>query len=97
MNISVILDFSEVNIVLTAFINGLLSKIFSRCELTKIQNLIGFTESTHNSIIKKYTRSFDNARKFYSLPQEKQAEIKDRLNKIFNMEIALNNPLSISC
>ncbi|GEM_PF-2856116 len=96
-NLKVTLDFNGVDTVLTAFFNGLLSELFSKFDQTKIQNLIEFTDSTSDSIKKKYARSFENAKKFYSAPREVQNQIKDRINKIFNKEISLNEPLGASC
>ena len=95
-NIKVILDFSEVNLVLMAFFNGLFSGLFKKFDQTIIENLIGLTESTHDAVVKKYTRSLENAKMFYSYPCKVQNQICDMVDKIFSKEIALNNHLGTS-
>jgi hypothetical protein len=96
-NQKVILDFSEVNTVLTAFFNGLLSELFIKFDADKIQNFIEFAATTSVSIRKRYASSFITAQKFYSASPEVQNQIRANVDKIFNQEISLNEPFSAAC
>lgn len=96
-NEKISLDFSDVNTVLTAFFNGLFSELFANFEAEKIQNYIEFAESTSDSIRKRYSSSFNTAKKFYSASQEVQNQIRAKVDKIFNQEISLNEPFGASC
>ncbi|MBD3290219.1 DUF4325 domain-containing protein [candidate division KSB1 bacterium] len=96
-NVKVSLDFSEVNTVLTAFFNGLLSELFTKFDADIIQNFIEFKQPTSESILKRYSKSFNTAKKFFSTEPEVQDQIKAKVNKIFNKEICLNESLSASC
>lgn len=90
------LDFSEVDTVLTAFLNSVIGDLFEEFDYNIIKQHFTFTEDTSKAIKEKFYRSLENAKNFYESPKEKQEEIKERVRKIFIKEIDVNEPIQHS-
>ncbi len=82
-NNSVLLDFSKVDTVLTAFFNGLMGKLFEKFNYETIQSQISFSEGTSENIRSRFEKSLQNARAFYSTPPDVQETIKEKIEVIF--------------
>ncbi len=86
----IILDFTDVDTVLSAFFNGLLSELFKTFKYNEIQNFVKFSKNTSPSINDKFNKSLENAKKFFDLSEKDQKRIREKVNQIFRQEINLN-------
>lgn len=87
------LDFEGVDTVLTAYFNSLIGELFKKYNFDFIKKYISFSDETPPRIIDKFSKSLENARRFYESSVEEQDKIKDRVSKIFRREIDINEPL----
>lgn len=79
----VILDFEGVDTLLTAFFNGLLGKLFAELDFTTIKESVTFADSTPAIIRDKFQKSLENARVYYTAPQDIQKTIRKKITNIF--------------
>jgi hypothetical protein len=79
----VLLDFSGVDTVLTAFFNGLMGKLFEKFDYETLHSQVGFVERTPENVRSRYEKSLQNARAFYSAPADVRNTIKEKIDVIF--------------